>query len=268
MEIPSPTWFVGCGNMAQAMIEGWKAAHVDMSKAVAIRPSGTPVEGLRTVESVKEAGPAPQMMVLGFKPQQLDEVVPDLGPWITSKTVIISLLAGTEYASLRRRFARGTLVRAMPNLPVSIRRGVVALYSEGLDPVQLKQLGDLFAALGFAMWTQSEKMFGAIGAIAGSGPAYVARFIEALARASEALGLPAELSATIARETALGTAWMSASSGETMRDIARRVASPNGTTEAGLAILDAESALDRLIAGTIEAAAERGRSLAEEARLP
>ena len=267
MELPSPTWFVGCGNMAGAMIDGWKSARVDMSKAIAIRPSGTPVEGMRTVTSVKEAGAAPLMMILGFKPQQLDQVAAELAPWITSKTVIVSLLASVEVASLRQRFGRGTIVRAAPNLPVSIRRGVVALHSERIEDAQRKQLSDLFSALGFAMWTDSEKTLAAIGSVAGAGPAYVARFIDALATAGVSLGLPEEMSATIARETVLGTAWMSASSGESMDALARRVASPNGTTEAGLAVLDKDQAMERLIGDTIEAAAERGRLLAEAARL-
>ena len=267
MELPSSTWFVGCGNMAGAMVDGWRSARVDMSMATAIRPSGTPVDGMRTVTSLKDAGAAPRMVILGFKPQQLDEVAPDLVPWITSKTVIVSILAGVEVASLRRRFPKGIVVRAVPNLPVSIRRGVVALHSDGIEEGLHKQLSDLFAALGFAMWTESEKALAAIGSVAGAGPAYAARFIDALAAAAVGQGLPQELSATIARETVLGTAWMAASSGETMDALARRVASPNGTTEAGLAVLDSDAALERLIGETIEAAAERGRSLAEAARL-
>ncbi len=267
MELPSPTWFVGCGNMAGAMIDGWKAARVDMSTAIAIRPSGTPVAGMRTVTSVKDAGAPPRMIILGFKPQQLDAVAPELAPWVTSGTVIVSLLAGVEVASLRQRFARGTLVRVVPNLPVAIRRGVIALYADGLDDPLRKQLSDLFSALGFAMWTDSEKALAAIGSVAGAGPAYVARFIAALAKAGVSLGLPEEMATTIARETVLGTGWMAASSGEAMDSLARRVASPNGTTEAGLAVLDLEQALERLIGATIEAAATRGRSLAEAARL-
>lgn len=267
MELPNPTWFVGCGNMAGAMIDGWRAAHVDMSNAIAIRPSGTPVDGMRTVASLKEAGSAPQMVFLGFKPQQLDSVAPELAPWITSKPVIVSLLAGVEVASLRRRFARGTIVRAAPNLAVAIRRGVVALHSEDVDAALHKRVSDLFSALGFAMWTDSEATLAAIGSVAGAGPAYVARFIDALAKAGVGLGLPQEMAATIARETVLGTAWMAASSGEAMDAIARRVASPSGTTEAGLAVLDRDGGIKQLMAKTIEAAAERGRSLAEAARL-
>ena len=102
--------------------------------------------------------------------------------------------------------------------------------------------------------------------MAGAGPAYVARFIAALAKAGQQRGLSEEIAAAIARETVLGTAWMAASTGEDMESIARRVASPNGTTEAGLAVLDREQVLENLIAVTIEAAGRRGAELAEEAR--
>ena len=266
MQLPSPTWFVGCGNMAGAMVEGWRAAGVDLSMATAIRPSGTPVEGVRTVSSLKEAGAAPRMIVLGFKPQQLDELARELTPWVTSKTIIVSLLAGIEVASLRKRFPKGTLVRASANLPVAVRRGVVALHGGGMDDAAHKQLSDLFAALGFAMWTETEKSLAAIGAVAGAGPAYVARFIDALAQAGVEQGLPKELAATIALETVFGTAWLAASKGEPMDSVARRVASPNGTTEAGLAVLDREGAFQQLIAATIEAARRRGAELAAQAR--
>ncbi len=266
MQLPSPTWFVGCGNMSGAMVEGWRSAGVDLSSAVAIRPSGKPVTGLRTVSSLKEAGPAPAMTVLGVKPQKLDEVAGDLAPWITSKTIVVSILAGVEAESLRQRFAKGVIVRAMPNMPVAVRRGVVALYSKDADDAVRKQLGDAFAALGFAMWAESEQAFGSIGAVAGAGPAYVARFIDALSDAAAQQGLPQALASTLALETVLGTGWLAASTGETMDELARRVASPGGTTEAGLAVLDREAALQTLIGKTIDSARRRGAELAAEAR--
>ena len=266
MQLPSPTWFVGCGNMAGAMIEGWRAAGIDLSMATAIRPSGKPVEGVRTVSSLKEAGAAPRMIVLGFKPQTLDEVAPDLAPWVTSKTILVSILAGVEAESLRQRFRKGTIVRAIPNLPVSVRRGVVALYGQDVDDATHKQLSDVFAALGYAMWAESEQVFAAIGAVAGAGPAYVARFIDAVAAAAAKQGLPQELASTIALETVLGTAWMAAATGEPMDELARRVASPTGTTEAGLAVLDREGAFQQLIGATIDAARRRGAELAAKAR--
>src|SRR5206468_10394046 len=124
----------------------------------------------------------------------------------------------------------------------------------------------LFSALGFAMWMADEGKLAALGAIAGAGPAYVARFISALTQAGQERGLTEEIASVAARETVLGTAWMAATTGEDMQSIARRVASPNGTTEAGLAILDDHGALRELIARTIEAAARRGLELAQEAR--
>jgi pyrroline-5-carboxylate reductase len=255
--------------MAGAMVDGWRSAGVDFSNTVVIRPSGTPVDGVRTVTSLAEAGAPPRMMMLGFKPQKLAELAPDLARWVTSKTVIVSLLAGTEAASLRRRFPNaGAIVRAMPNLPVAIRRGVTCLYSEDADDALRTRLGQLFAGLGVAAWAPTEDRFGAIGQVAGSGPAYVARFIAALTRAGEDRGLDPQLARTIALETVLGTAWMAATNAEPMTDIARRVASPNGTTEAGLAVLDQGGALDTLVQATIDAAAARGAELAAQARLP
>jgi pyrroline-5-carboxylate reductase len=114
------------------------------------------------------------------------------------------------------------------------------------------------------MWTIDESRLAAIGSVAGAGPAYVARFIAALAKAGEAKGLSPDIAATIALETVLGTSWMAATTGEAMDAVVKRVASPNGTTEAGLGILD--PALDKLITATIEAASLRGQELAAEAR--
>jgi pyrroline-5-carboxylate reductase len=263
---PDPTWLVGCGNMSGAIVEGWRSAGVDLATAVVIRPSGKPVAGVRTVSSLAEAGRPAKLVVLGFKPQKLDEVAPQLARWLTGKAVIVSLLAGAEAASLRARFPQAAaIVRAMPNLPVAIRRGVTALYSEDSDEAVREQVGELFAVLGFAMWTSDEAKFAAIGSVAGAGPAYVARFIEALSKAAEKRGLTRDISSTIALETVLGTAWMAATANESMADVARRVASPNGTTEAGLALLD--RSLDDLVGATIEAAAERGRELAADARV-
>jgi len=262
--LPNPTWFVGCGNMAGAMLEGWRSAGVDLTGAVAIRPSGDATEGVRTVTSMAEAGEPPKLAILGFKPQKLDEVAPEFGRLLSGETVVVSILAGVEAASLRSRFLRArSIVRAMPNLPVSIRRGVIALYSDDADDPLRAQLSELAAMLGYALWTNSEATLAAIGSVAGAGPAYAARFIAALAKACVERGLPDSLAGTIALETVLGTAWLGAASGAGMDEIVRRVASPNGTTEAGLAVLDPQ--LDDLVAATIDAAARRGAELAEEA---
>ena len=267
--LPAPTWMIGCGNMGGAIVAGWQSAGLDLSQAVVIRPSGIPVEGVRTLQSFAEAGPPPKLVLLAFKPQKLDEIAPQLRKFLTAKTVIVSILAGVEAASLRQRFPGvGAIVRAMPNLPVAIRRGVVALYGEDADNALRQQLAELFAPLGFVPWMADEAKFGAVGSVAGAGPAYVARFVEALTNAGVERGLSREIASTVALETVLGTAWMAASSGEGMDELARRVASPKGTTEAGLAVLDHDRVLDQLISVTIQAAAQRGAELAKEAREP
>jgi pyrroline-5-carboxylate reductase len=266
-KLPQPTWFVGCGNMGGAIVDGWRLAGIDLSPITVIRPSGKVIEGTRTVTKFADAGPPPKLVVLAFKPQRLDEIAPQLRTWLTSKTVVISLLAGVEVASLRERFrSAGSIVRANTNLPVAIRRGVTALYGDHVDERTRQQVGDMFAALGYAIWAVDEARLAAIGSVAGAGPAYVARFIAALAKAGEKRGLSAETAATIALETVFGTAWMAVTKGEDMASVAKRVASPNGTTEAGLAVLDHDQVLDQLIALTIDAAARRGAEMAEEAK--
>ena len=265
--LPVPTWFVGCGNMGGAIVEGWRASGFDLSGLVVIRPSGTPVEGVRTVTSFAEAGPPPKLVVLAVKPQTLGEIAPQLRPWLTSKATVMSLLAGVESAILRDLFrSAGTIVRAMPNLPVAVRRGVVALYSDEANDAQREKLADLFAPLAFGVWMNEEEKLGVVGEIAGAGPAYVARFISALAKAGEDRGLSREITAAIALETVLGTAWLAATTHESMDEIVERVASPQGTTQAGLAVLDRDQVLNQLIGVAIQAAARRDEELAEEAK--
>jgi pyrroline-5-carboxylate reductase len=269
LQLPQPTWFVGCGNMGGAILDGWRTGGLDLSAVTVIRPSGTAIPGARVVTDYAEAGPPPKLLVLGFKPQKLDEVAPQLRKFLSAQTVVVSLLAGVEVASLRQRFpGAAAIVRAMPNLPVAVRRGVTGLYSPDADQQTRDQLNNLFTALGFAMWMADEAKLAALGSVAGAGPAYVARFIAALTKAAQKRGLTEEIASVIARETVLGTAWMAAITGEDMASIAKRVASPKGTTEAGLAVLDGYEALDLLIASTIEAAAKRGAELAEEAKGP
>jgi pyrroline-5-carboxylate reductase len=151
----------------------------------------------------------------------------------------------------------------MPNLPVADQKGVSALYSEDGDAEARAMVEALIATLGLAPWCEDEAAFSAIGAVAGSGPAYVARFAAALAKGGEGLGLDPELARMIATQTLVGTAAMAGH--ESMADIARRVASPKGTTEQGLAVLDADDGIQRLVDRMLDAAIARGKQLAAEA---
>jgi pyrroline-5-carboxylate reductase len=262
---PAPGWLVGCGNMAGAMVAGWQAADVDFSAVTVIRPSGTPVEGVRTVRDYP-THEAPRFVMLGFKPQKLDEVVPELTQWVDGETIVVSMLAGVTAETLRLRFPKArAIVRIMPNLPVAQRAGVTPLYSEDDDPEAQQVVGDLMDLLGLAPWCAAEGDLSSIGAISASGPAYFARFAEAVGRAAAAHGLDADLAHAIAAQTLVGTGAFAAATGETMGDIARRVASPRGTTEQGLAVLDAEDGLQPLADRMLAAALRRVEELAAEA---
>ena len=258
------TWFVGCGNMSGAMIAGWRSAGVDFGNSIAIRPSNRPVEGLRTVRSLGDAGKPAETLLLGFKPQVLGELAPQLEPY-SDGAIIVSILAGVELVTLKALFPKAlAIVRAMPNLPVAVRRGVVGLVSDDASPGLRDRLGEHYRLLGTAVWSPQEAAFGALGSVSGAGPAYVARFIAALAEAGEARGLDPELAQVVARETVFGTAWLTASGSESLDELVERVRSPKGTTDAGLRVLDIE--LPGLIRRTLDAAADRSRELAEAAR--
>ena len=114
--MPAPIWFAGCGNMGGAIVEGWRNAGIDLSSVVTIRPSGTPVEGVRTVKSFAEAGPPPKLIVLGFKPQKLDEVAGQLKTWLTSKTIVVSPLVRAFPRSISNSIACSSVHGCAPAL--------------------------------------------------------------------------------------------------------------------------------------------------------
>jgi pyrroline-5-carboxylate reductase len=264
-DFPAPAWLVGCGNMAGAMVEGWRAGGLDLSSVTVIRPSGTPVEGIKTVTGYPQAE-RPRFVMLGFKPQKLDEVAPALASYVGAETIVVSMLAGVSAESLRQRFPEaGSIVRIMPNLPVAQVQGVVAIYSADGGQDQLADIGQLMASLGMIAWCETEEELGVIGAVAAAGVAYVARFGEALAKSGEALGLRPVQARMVAEQTLIGTAAFAAATGSHMDKIARRVASPKGTTEQGLAVLDAADGLQQLIDRTLAAAIRRGHELAADA---
>ena len=262
---PAPAWIVGCGNMAGAMVEGWRVGGIEFSNVTVIRPSGRPVEGVRTVTAYP-SGESPRFVMLGFKPQKLDEVAPDLAPHIGQDTVLVSMLAGVSASSLHDRFPGAqAIVRIMPNLPVAQVQGVTAIYSADGGPDDLREVGQLMASLGMIAWCETEDELAVIGAVAAAGVAYVARFGEAMAKTGEALGLRPIVARMVAEQTLIGTGAFAAATGSHMDEIARQVASPKGTTERGLSVLDAPDGLQPLVDRTLHAAIRRGQELAEEA---
>jgi len=182
--------------------------------------------------------------------------------------VLLSVLAGAELASLAGHFPinRG-IVRVMPNLAAAIGKAPIGLYGD-VSAAARDQVTRLLAPLGTPEWLAREGDLDAVTALAGSGPAFVYRFIDALADGGAALGLDPAQAQRLALSMVEGAALLAAGAGEPPAELARRVTSPGGTTAAGLAVLDADGALRRLVAATLTAAAERGAELAAAARSP
>jgi pyrroline-5-carboxylate reductase len=252
--------------MAGAMLEGWLAAGADPRLITVVRPSGVaPAPGIRTLTTMPE-GEVPAMVLLGVKPQKLAEIAPAVAPALEPGTILVSILAGTTLATLRSLFPTPrTVVKAMPNLPVSLRKGVTELHGDSAcDDASKAEVERLMAALGEVVWFDDEALFGAASTLTAAAPAFLYRFIDALAEAGEALGLPAEQSARLAVAMAGGASALAARSRAAPRELARRVASPGGTTEAGLRVLDSEEGLKALVLRTLEASRRRGQEMSAE----
>jgi pyrroline-5-carboxylate reductase len=264
--LPGPVWLVGCGNMAGAMLKGWLAAGADPRQFTAIRPSGAPVaEGVRVITALPE-DEVPALVLLGVKPQKLDAVAPALAPVIEAETILVSILAGVELAALRARFpVPRAIFKAMPNTPVVLNKGVVHMLGDQ-DERARRTVERLMSALGHSLWFDDEALFNVASAVSGAGPAFLFRFIDALAAAGEHLGLPPAEAARIAAWMVEGAGALAAASDESPDRLARRVASPGGTTEAGLKVLDGEDGLKDLLLRTIEASRRRGQEMAAAAR--
>jgi pyrroline-5-carboxylate reductase len=265
--LPGPLWLAGCGNMAGAMLARWLEEGVDPAHVSVIRPSGAAAgDGIRVTRDYPE-DEVPAIVLLGMKPHQLDLAAPALAPILDAQTILVSILAGVELASLRARFPTPrTIVRAMPNLPVRIGKGVVGLASDGTDIAARALVTGLMATLGHAEWIENEAAFQLAGHLTGAGPAFLFRFIDALAVAAERLGLPYDQAQRLAVRMAEGAAALAAASDDDPETLARKVASPGGTTEAGLAILDTDRALLDLVERTLDAARGRGLEMAAAAR--
>jgi pyrroline-5-carboxylate reductase len=256
---------VGCGNMGGAMLAGWLAGGLDPARFTVVDPvlAEAPA-GVRLLREVPSG--AFDVVLLGIKPQALGEVAPALEP-ATRGAIVLSILAGAELATLAAHFpAARALVRVMPNLAAAIGKSPLGLFGHGLDAAGLAGVQAFLDPLGTAEWLASEDQLDAVTALAGSGPAFVYRFVAALAEGGAALGLDPAQADRLARSMVEGAAMLAANSADEPAELARRVTSPGGTTAAGLAVLDADQAFLRLIEATLRAARDRGAELAAAAR--
>jgi pyrroline-5-carboxylate reductase len=265
--LPGPFWLIGCGNMAGAMLQGWLRGGLDPTSITVIRPSGRALPDARVrVLTEPPAGEVPALVMLGMKPYQLDDVAASLAARVGESSVVLSILAGVRLGDLEQRFpSAGAIVRVMPNTPCALGQGATSLHGT-LAPETAQQVEALMAALGIVEWIDDEELFDAVSALTSSGPAFVFRFMAALAAAATDLGLPAEQAERMAVAMVRGSGALAAETGEGMHMLAERVASPGGMTRKGLDVLDADERLVALVRDTLTAATRRSREMGEEAR--
>lgn len=263
---PGKVLFIGCGNMGGAMLAGWLRGGVAADRFTIYDPylAAAP-EGVALLRDLPE-GQMFDLLILGVKPQMLDGVAGALTALAGRETVVLSMLAGVEMASLSQRFpdARG-LVRVMPNLSAALGKSPMGVAAQGLDEAARAAVIAWLAPLGTPEWVE-ESLFDAVTALAGSGPAYVYRFIDALAEGGAALGLEPEQALRLALATVDGAAALAVASDVGPGELARRVSSPGGSTLAGLSVLDEGGAMAKLVLATLTAARDRNVELGAMAR--
>lgn len=255
---------IGCGNMGGAMLAGWLAAGLEPERFAVLDPAlETVPDGValyRTQDAAMAA--AHDTVLLGFKPQQLGALAPALQPLTQAGVTVCSVLGGITLAQLQRAFpAAHAHLRVMPNLAVRIRKSPVILAEQGLDAAERQAFFVLFDTLGTATWLESEGKFDLVTALAGSGPGFVYRFIDALAGAATELGVEREDAETLALAMVDGASALAASASASPAELADRVASPGGMTREGLDVLDRDDALVKLLVECLRATAERGAQL-------
>ena len=266
---PARLVLVGAGKMGGAMAQGWLDAGLSASSLTILEPNPSPeiasLAADRGIALNPHIAAPPDMLVLAVKPQSLDQVAPQIAELAGERTLLLSIIAGKTIANLLTRLPRArAVVRAMPNTPAAIGRGVTAAFANAdVNAEQRRWCERLLGAVGAFFWLDDEGAIDAVTAISGSGPAYVFALTEALAAAAETLGLPAELSMSLARGTVEGAAELmrreSATSPATLR---RNVTSPSGTTAAALAVLQGPGGLNDLMARTTAAARARAAEMA------
>jgi pyrroline-5-carboxylate reductase len=259
---------VGAGKMGQAMLDGWLARGLNPRKLTVIEPQ--PGKSIKTLVrrglklNPKGKAATATAIVIAVKPQTAPEALPPLKPHVGPSTLALSIMAGRTLHFLEKSLPVGTaIVRAMPNTPAAIGRGIaVACPNAKVSARQRKQATDLLSAIGKVEWIGDETLMDAVTAVSGSGPAYIFLLAEAMTKAGIAAGLPAELASRLARETVAGSGELLHRSPLDTATLRQNVTSPGGTTAAALEVLTGPGGFDELLTKAIAAATRRGRELA------
>ena len=257
---------LGCGKMGSAMLEGWLKQGVPPAAIWVLEPH--PSDWLTSTGVHLNAGlpAAPAIVLLAVKPQMMGAALPQVAALGNGATVFLSIAAGTTLASFEATFGAQTpIIRAMPNTPAAVGRGITAITGNAhASDADLALAEALLSAVGQVVRLEGEHQMDAVTAVSGSGPAYVFHLIEALAQAGEAEGLPADLAMQLARATVCGAGELAHQALEPASQLRINVTSPGGTTAAALAVLmDPETGLPPLMTRAVKAAADRGRELGQ-----
>jgi pyrroline-5-carboxylate reductase len=265
--IPGTLVLLGAGKMGGAMLEGWLARKLPPNKVVVLEPQPSKAIKALVKRGVRlnpkgKIGPA-AAIVIAVKPQSAPDALPALVPLVARNTVAVSIMAGRTLSFLERALPDVAIVRAMPNTPAAIGRGItVAVGNRRVRPAARKLAHKLLAATGAVEWVDDEALMDAVTAVSGSGPAYVFLLAETMARAGEAAGLPAPLAEKLARATVAGSGELLHRMSEPAATLRANVTSPGGTTAAALGVLMDRDGLDPLMTRAVAAATRRGKELA------
>ncbi len=262
----APILIVGAGKMGSALIKGWIKAGLGPITAVEPNPSAhlQKLEGPLLVPDLKHVShDGWRACVVALKPQILRAEAGKLRSIASSGTLMISIAAGTGVDFLQKQWGpKARIVRAMPNTPGSIDRGITALYASPNATDKDRTLAkSLLSAIGQTVWLKREELIDVATAVSGSGPAYVFALVDALARAGVAAGLPEETASLLARATVVGSGALLDADPRDAGQLARDVATPGGTTEAAFKILLAKDGLESLMTRAVAAAKARAEEL-------
>ncbi len=262
----------GCGKMGGALLAGWLDRGFDTAAITVVEPQGDTAKAIAERHGVTVVpdpdsladGFKPATVVLAVKPQIMDEAAPAYAGLAGPETVFLSIAAGKTIAYFEEKLGPGAaIVRAMPNTPASVGRGItVACANRHVNQDQRKRADGLLKAVGEVAWIEDEGLMDAVTAVSASGPAYVFLLVECLGRAGEEAGLPADLSRQLARATVAGAGELLHQADEEAATLRENVTSPGGTTARALEILMADDGWQPLMTKAIAAAAKRSRELA------
>ncbi len=260
--------FLGAGQMGRALAGGFlRAGLVTGSDLVAFDPSPAAAErfvaavaGARLLNSNVEVVRAASVLILAVKPQQVDGVAGDLRGQLGPEHLLVSIAAGIGLGRLSASFETERIIRVMPNTPCFVGEGAAG-YSLGAGATEEdgQLVGRLMNAVGLA-YQVDERLLDAVTGLSGSGPAFVYMMIEALADGGVRVGLPRVTAAALAAQTVLGAARMVLASGEHPAVLKDRVASPGGTTIAGIQALE-QLGFRGAVMGAVELATRRSLEL-------